>query len=106
MKNILQKINKFKKAGIWLLVLANIALASSYTYGVNHTVFNVVATDKAEKTLSANNAAIADLESKYISLTNNLTLDFALTQGYQDASSHQIYVPGKASLTSLSFNAL
>lgn len=106
MKNIFQKINKFKKISIWLLVLANITLASSYTYGVNNTVFNVVATDRAEKALSANNAAIADLESKYISLTNNLTLDFALAQGYQDASGHQIYVPNKATLTTLSFNAL
>ena len=106
MKNLIQKIQKFKKVAIWFLLLANIALAGSYTYGVNRTVFNVVATDKAEKALATNNASLADMESHYISISNKITLDFAYAQGYEDASVHQIYVPSKSVSANLSFNAL
>jgi len=86
------------------LILVNLVLAGGYTYSVNRTVFNVVATDKAEKALANNSASVADLESRYISLSNKLTLDFAYAQGYQDASDHQIYISGKNAPASLSFN--
>ena len=104
MKNLIQKIQKFKKVTIWLLLLVNLVLGGGYTYAVNRTVFNVVATNKAEKALVAGYASVADLESEYISLSNKLTLDFAYARGYQDASLHQIYVPSKTTLSSLSFN--
>ncbi len=106
MKNFIKNTQRFRKVAVWLLIAANITLAGAYTYAVNSTVFNVVATDKAQKSLAYNNASIAELESKYISFSNNLTLDFAYAEGYQDASGHQIYVPNKAAPTGLSFSAL
>ena len=105
MTNIFKKINKFRKVAIWLLVGLNIVLAGGYTYSVNRTVFNVVASEKSSKVLAQNNAKLADLESKYIALSSDLTLDFAYAQGYQDASGHQIYVPNKNAPVGLSFNA-
>ena len=104
MKTKITKLNKYKKIAIWFLLLANLSLAGGYTFAVNRTVFNVVATSKAQRALSTNTATMADLESKYIALSNNLTLDFAYAQGYKDASDDQIFIPSKSVSGGLSFN--
>ncbi|HAO64643.1 TPA: hypothetical protein DCQ44_01535 [Candidatus Taylorbacteria bacterium] len=106
MKNTLSKTQKFQKPAVWMLIVLNLVLAGGYTYAVNRTVFNVVATSKTEKTLAQNSADAADLESKYITLKNKITLDFAYSQGFQDASKQQIFIAKKAAGSTLSFNAL
>lgn len=89
-----------------MLVFVNLILVGGYMYAVNRTVFNVVAATKAEKSLAQSSASVADLESSYISLRNKITLDFAYTQGFQDASGQQIFITKKPIAKTLSFNAL
>jgi ribosomal protein L18 len=105
MKNILAQIIKFQKSAVWILIVLNIVLAGGYVYTVNRTVFNVVASTKAEKALAQSSAASADLESRYVSLKNKITLDFAYAQGFQDASNQQIFIVKKPVIDTLSFNA-
>jgi len=89
-----------------MLLLVNIVLAGGYTYAVNRTVFNVVATKNAESALAKSSANVANLESSYISLNSKITLDFAYSQGFQDASKQQIFIAQKPVDSILSFNAL
>ncbi len=106
MKKIFYQIHKFKKPMVWGLLALNLILAGTYTYAVNRTVFNVVAATKAEKDLAQTSATAADLESEYVSLKNKITLDFAYSQGFRDASADQIFIASKSTSKSLSFNAL
>jgi hypothetical protein len=106
MKNLLNKTKKFQKSAVWMLVVLNVVLAGGYVYAVNRTVFNVVATTKAEKALAQSSASVADLESRQVSLKNKITLDFAYAQGFQDASNQQIFIVKKPVADILSFNAL
>lgn len=106
MKNLFNKIKKFEKSAVWMLVILNVVLAGGYVYAVNRTVFNVVASTKAQKMLAQSSAASADLESHYVSLKNKITLDFAYSQGFQDASNQQIFIVKKPAVNTLSFNAL
>ena len=106
MKNLFNKTIKYKKPAIWMLLIVNVILAGGYTYAVNRTVFNVVATTKAEKALADTNAKVADLESNYIAMKSKITLDFAYSQGFQDASKQQIFIAKKPVAQTLSFNAL
>ena len=100
------KIKKFQKLTVWTLLVLNVVLAGGYIYAVNRTVFNVVAATKAEKNLTQSVAVVTDLESNYISLKNKITLDFAYSQGFQDASNQQIFIVKKPMGHVLSFNAL
>ena len=106
MKKLFDKIQKFQKPAVWVLLVLNIALAGGYVYAVNRTVFNVVASTKAEKALAESSATSADLESRYVSLNNKITLDFAYAQGFQDASNQQIFIVKKPVANTLTFNAL
>lgn len=106
MKKLFDKIQKFQKVAIWMLLVLNVVLAGGYVYAVNHTVFNVLASTKVEKALAVNSAAVSDLESRYVSLKNKITLDFAYSQGFQDASKQQIFIVKKTTAGTLSFNAI
>ena len=106
MKNLLNNTTQYKKPAVWMLLILNVVLAGGYTYAVNRTVFNVVATTKAEKGLAQSAAKVADLESHYMALKNKITLDFAYSQGFKDASSQQIFITKKSVGKALSFNAL
>jgi hypothetical protein len=106
MKNLFKKIQKFQKPAVWTLLFLNVVLAGGYVYAVNCTVFNVVATTKAEKTLVQSSTTATDLESRQVSLRNKITLDFAYSQGFQDASKQQIFIVKKPITNALSFNAL
>ena len=89
-----------------MLIFLNMVLVSGYIYAVNRTVFNVVASTKAGKTIAQSSAVVADLESRQVSLKNTITLDFAYSQGFQDASNQQIFIVKKPVSNTLSFNAL
>jgi hypothetical protein len=106
MKNLLNTTTKYKKQAVWMLIVLNIMLLVGYGYAVNRTVFNVVATTKAEKILNETHSASSDLESKYIALKNKITLDFAYEQGFLDASNQQIFIAKKPIGKTLSFNAI
>jgi hypothetical protein len=106
MKKAFIIIAQYKKPAVWLLLIANLVMAGGYAYAVNRTVFNVVATTKAQKNLAEVNTSIADLESHYITVRNKITLDFAYSQGFQDASKKQIFIAKKTQSSSLSFNAI
>jgi hypothetical protein len=63
-----------------------VATFGFYVYLVNATIMNVVAREKVESTISELSTTIGDLEFKYISLKNNITLDLAREKGFTDAS--------------------
>lgn len=106
MKNLFNKTQKFQKPAVWMLLFLNVTLAVGYVYMINRTVFNIVASTDAKKVLAQSSAAAADLESRYISLKNKITLDFAYAQGFKDASNQQIFIVKKPVANILSFNAL
>jgi hypothetical protein len=105
LKNIYIIANRYRPLLIIAGVLLNVTCGFGYVYFINSTIHNAVALDKAQSQLLNQNARIAELESKYISLTNTVTLDFAYARGFADASSHQSYVAEKSLSRKVSFNA-
>lgn len=68
-------------------VLVSLIVVVSFFYGffVQQTIINVVEREKTLKETRVVSSEIGDLESSYIALKNNITLDFAYAQGFKDA---------------------
>lgn len=83
------RLNIFKiktRTAFFLSFIMLIAVFSLYVYLVNRTVMNVVARQRMEKEMVSISGTIGDLEFKYITLKNSVTLELAYQKGFQDAS--------------------
>ncbi len=78
--------------GIVVLIMV---VAFFYGFFVQQTIKNVVSREKTIKDTRELGSVIGDLESQYISLKNNITLDFAYAQGFKDAVKTE-YISKKA----------
>ena len=72
------------KNTFWVLTVDTVMLVGTYVYLLNTAVFNVVKRGAAEKQISAANSKITELETKYISLKNNINLELAYSLGYKE----------------------
>jgi hypothetical protein len=73
----------------WSLVFASILCLFSYGYCVRAAIVNIVERQNVEKELSILNSKIIDLESEYIKVKNNITLETANSLGFVPASTHK-----------------
>jgi hypothetical protein len=78
-------------------VLVTLIAFVSFFYGffVQQTIMNVVEREKTLKEARVLSSEIGDLESAYIALKNNITLDFAYAQGFKDADTTE-YISKRA----------
>lgn len=87
---------KIHESGLFWPLIALVALvACFYVYSVNRTVILVAQRDALESQIVASRAAIAELESSYISETTNITLEMAQSMGYGQAVK-VVYIPKKS----------
>src|SRR6185436_12925338 len=68
-----------------VLVVGNLYLVSA-------TVFRGVAREQATKALETQQGEMVTLETEYLNLSTNLTLDRALAMGFHDAASATTFV--------------
>ncbi len=64
---------------------------------------NVVAREKIERNIGALSTTIGDLEYKYMTIKNTVTLDLAYTRGFTDATPTQFLSRAPQAAT-LSYN--
>lgn len=74
-----------------------------YVFLVNKTIMNVVAREKVEKNISSLSTSIGELEFKYISLKNKVTLELAHSKGFSDVSPTR-FIARNGNGSSLSYN--
>ncbi|MDQ5957746.1 MAG: hypothetical protein QG665_70 [Patescibacteria group bacterium] len=72
-----------------IMILAALVLVQSfvYIYLVNSSIFNVVARKESEEMISLTETEITDLVTKYMNLSEGVTLELAREQGFVDAPS-------------------
>ena len=86
MEKILKQLNTsyWEKKIFWFLIVFLLFSIVAYVYFVNQTVLNIVKREKIENQIMSLNSRIGELEFKYISLKNNISLDYAYSIGFVD----------------------
>lgn len=79
----------------WLVVSAIVLVALAYVYSVNRTVIFVAERNDIESKIVAYRTDISNLESRYISERNSVTLELAHSLGYGEAED-VTYIPKKS----------
>lgn len=87
----------------YFLCLAALASVIFYIYGINATARNVAQRGELEKRVEAVQAELATLEFQYIALKNSITLNRALSLGFQEVRNPLFVTRGETAR--LSFNA-
>ncbi len=82
----LLKFPYFHKERIFKILIATILLIlAGYVFMLQKAIVNVVERQKVSQQATLVSADIGDLESKYFSLKNMLTLELAYTKGLKNA---------------------
>lgn len=104
-KNQIEKIEYREKKIFWMLFSLLVLLIISYGFLVERTIQNAVAKQKLESQMSSLNSNVDSMEFTYISLENNITMDFALSKGFAAVPENNfaVIVPAKSGLA-LSLN--
>lgn len=84
MNAIVKKIDGKEKFIINAMFSLAVFLLLLYAYFLNSAVLNVVERSKAEREAVALRSKVAELEVKYISLKDRITLNFAYEAGFED----------------------
>ena len=80
-----QKALRYRERIVVALMIAIVASASMYVFFVQKAVWNTMQRGQITKQIQATNLAINDLESKYLTLENTVTLETAQSLGYTQA---------------------
>ncbi len=85
---IIKNINivDWEKKAFWAMSFGLLTLAVFYGYFVNRIVLDIVAREGFEKDIAVLNSKVGELEFKYISLKNEIDLDYAHSLGFIDVS--------------------
>jgi len=100
--NKLNKIEDLQKKMFWASLLITVFFATAYGLLVRDTIMNVVGRQNMEKEISALASSVGSLESDYISLKNNVTLELAYSKGFVANNSQKFVMKGDAGTQGLS----
>lgn len=103
-KNQIEKIEYREKKIFWILFFVFASLLISYGFLVNHAIMNAVAGQKLESQMSALDSNVDSLESSYLSMENNITMQLALSEGFVSVSENDFAVIDPARSSALSLN--
>jgi hypothetical protein len=81
-QNQIDRIEYREKSIFWIFFSVFIFLLVSYGFMVNKTIVNAVSKQKTEKDIIVLNSEVNSIESKYLDLKNNITIDLALSKGF------------------------
>ncbi len=103
-QNQIEKIDGEKKI-FWILLSLSMLFIVSYGFLINRTIMNAVYKNSYEKQLSSLNDDVNDLDNKYIDLKKNITLDLALSKGFENVKNQEVaYTMAQSGEKSLSLN--
>jgi hypothetical protein len=86
----------------WFLVFVFVVSIVVYIVAVRNTIGNTITRARLEATTNSLATAVGDMEFKYISLENNISLKLAYDKGFQNVTS-PIYI-SRANSRALSMN--
>ena len=72
------------RAAFWALAALLVGLFVSYSFMIHQTIRNVAERQKLETEMSVLHTKIGELEFKYISMRNDITIDRAYELGFND----------------------
>jgi hypothetical protein len=98
-----QNIMNYREAVFVILVGAFMFSLVSYAYSVHHAITNVVMRESIVKDIQTRSTAVADLETKYFTLKNNVSIDLAHADGFKEAPV-SMFISKKPAGSALSFN--
>jgi cell division protein FtsL len=85
-KNQIANVHDLEKKLFFAVLGLTLVLSAVYGIYVRQAIVNVVERESIEKSISLKNSELADLETRYISLKNNIDLDIAYEKGFKDPS--------------------
>ena len=80
----LKWLEKNGKGVFWSFACMFLLVATCYVYLINTATHNGVRWGKAEEAITAIGATVSELESRYLSLKQSVTLSMAYEKGFQD----------------------
>jgi hypothetical protein len=85
------RINNQEKTKVffWCLILSICLCVFSYGYLVRTTIVNIVTRENMEKELALVSSKVLSLESEYVKVKNNVTLEQAQNSGFIQASNQK-----------------
>lgn len=90
--NLIQKV-------FWSFSIVVILLASMYMYFVSSSIVNVVLRKEIETDIVKLHSGVGELESQYLTLENNITMDRALSMGFVKLSNKKFVTRTSQSLS-------
>ena len=99
----LNTINHLERKLFWVFSVLLLMASIFYAYLVNQTVLNVVVKENFDEQILSLNSKVGELESKYISVKNQINLDYAHSVGFVEAKNLK-FASRKLSTQSLSLN--
>ncbi len=88
-QNQIERIDGQKKI-FWMLLSLSILFIILYGFFIEKTIMNSVAKQNYEKQLSALTDKVNDLDSNYIELEKNVTLEVALSKGFINVNNQEV----------------
>lgn len=70
----------------WFLVFGIVIVIAAYVYAVFSTTFSIVEWQEAEEELAVVHTEVSELEFKYITLKNSVTIEYAYERGFVDVT--------------------
>ena|SRR3989338_1160753 len=91
----LKWLDKNGKGFFWSFACLLLLVVSCYIYLMNTTAQNGVRWGNAERDIISHGAAVSELESKYLSLKQSVTLSLAYAHGFEDVKTVKFIVTPK-----------
>lgn len=93
------KANNLSQKIFWALSILIILFASMYMYFVSSSIVNVVLRKEIETEIVKIHSQVGELESQYLALENNITMDRALSMGFVKLSDKKFITRTNRSLS-------
>jgi len=80
-----------------MLVVSLFGLIFLYGYFISTSIFNVLVREEVELDIVTLNSTISELETKYLAVKNEITIEYAYANGFTDISKKD-YTPRTSTL--------
>lgn len=99
-----EKVEKLEQPiTAWAILAVIGVLLCAYAFFIHATISNIVATKNLQSQVSSLTSSVSNLESKYMALKSDITVDGALAMGFSQPKTDAVYI-SRVAANSLSFN--
>ncbi len=100
-----EKIDHYQKLFFWSMLSLLVVSLCSYVYFLNETVHNVVQRQQSGRHIAELGGGVGELESRYITLKDSITLDLASSLGFQTVQ-NPVFISRTSLSKALSINSV